>query len=160
MPSDWQAIMDIYNQAVDDGGCTASTEHISVEDRKDWLKLHNGVNYVIFLAESCNRIAGWCSLSPYRPGRKALRKTAEISYYIDRNFRGQGVGKQLMAHALEKSPEHGLFNLIAVLLDVNAISVKLLEKFGFSRWGHFPGTVDFDGIVCGQFIYGKNLHQP
>ena len=160
IPYDWQAIMNIYNQAVDDGGCTASAEHISVKEREGWLKMHDGINYVIFVAERENSIAGWCSLTPYRPGRKALRKTAEISYYIDRECRGIGIGKKLMAHALEHAPDYGLFNLIAVLLDINAISVRLLEKFGFSRWGHFPDTVDFNGRICGQFIYGMNLWKP
>lgn len=30
--SDWQAIIDIYNQGIDDGYCNAFTKHISVED--------------------------------------------------------------------------------------------------------------------------------
>ncbi len=37
---DWQRIIEIYNQSVLERGKTADIEPISVEQRKDWLILH------------------------------------------------------------------------------------------------------------------------
>ncbi|MFH1161084.1 MAG: N-acetyltransferase family protein [bacterium] len=159
-PTDWQGIIAIYNQGIEDGFCTAITERLTVETFKPWLEIHDGSNFPIFIAEKGDKMLGWCSLSPYRPGRQALRKTGEISYYMDRTVRGQGVGKRLIKQTLEQAAKYGLYNLIAVLLDVNTVSVRLLERFGFKRWGHFPRTVDFGDTICGQFIYGKNLADP
>ena len=100
---------------------------------------------------------GWCSLSAHRRGRMALRNVAEISYYVDQDHRRKGIGRQLMQHALEQAPKLGLHNLFAILLDVNQTSVELLEKNGFSRWGHLPGIAEFPDKTCGQFIYGRKV---
>ena len=36
-------------------------------------------------------------------------------------------------------------------------TARLLERTGFRRRGHLPGIVDFDGFVCGQLIYGREV---
>ena len=154
---DWIKIIDIYNQAILEGGKTADTEIVTVEERKDWLSLHLDSKHPILLAKIESEIVGWCSLSPHRQGRKALEKTLEISYYIDKNYRGKGVGSFLIRSSLKYAEQNGTKNLFAILLDINSISVKILEKFRFQKWGHLPNIAEIDGIICGQFIYGKNL---
>ncbi|TSA28145.1 MAG: N-acetyltransferase family protein [Bacteroidetes bacterium] len=156
-PADWQAIIAIYNQGIDDGYCNAFTSHLSVEGHRHWLQIHDGVEYAIFVAEVDHTVVGWCSLSPYRIDRQAFRTIGEISYYFDRAYRGKGIGYRLAAHAIELAPEYNLHTLLAFLLDINKVSVNLLEKLGFIRWGHFPDIATVRGTICGQFIYGKNL---
>ena len=102
-------------------------------------------------------VVGWCSLSLYRPGRLALRFTAELSYYIDASFQRQGIGSALIGHALEACPSLEIKNIIAVLIDRNEASRKLLEKLGFQQWGYLPRVLDFDGEECGEFYYGKRV---
>lgn len=34
-------------------------------------------------------------------------------------------------------------------------SRRLLEKFGFERWGVLPEVDEFDGRLCGQWYYGR-----
>ncbi|MFC2102590.1 GNAT family N-acetyltransferase [Bacteroidota bacterium] len=155
-PADWQSIIDIYNQGIDDG-CNAFTRHISVDSMKSWLEAHDGVEHAFFVAETGSKVVGWISLSPYRKERKAFRKTAETSYYIDRQFRNRGVGGKLMQFLLEKALDYNIEALIAFLLDTNAASVTLLEKHGFQQWGHFPKIAETGNGRCGQFVYGTNL---
>jgi phosphinothricin acetyltransferase len=154
--TDWQVIVEIYNQGIDDG-CNAFTTHISVESQRTWLESHDGIEYAIFVAEAGCHVVGWITLSPYRKERLAFRKTGETSYYIDRQFRNKGVGGKLMEFALEKAPAYNLEILLAFLLDINSSSVRLLEKYGFSRWGHFPGIAVVKSGKCGQYVYGINL---
>ncbi|MCB9249751.1 MAG: N-acetyltransferase [Ignavibacteriales bacterium] len=154
---DWQSIIDIYNQAVLEKDKTADTQPITVEERKDWLQQHSLYKYPILLAEINNIIVGWCSISPHRPGRKALEITAEISYYINKNYRKKGVGSFLIEEAISSSRKKGIKNLFAILLDINLDSVSILEKFGFQKWGHLPNVAEIDGKTCGQFIYGKHI---
>ncbi len=47
----------------------------------------------------------------------------------------------------------------ALLLDINSTSVRLLEKFGFTRWGHMPDVADIDGRECGHLIYGLRVRE-
>jgi L-amino acid N-acyltransferase YncA len=154
---DLSAIVAIYNQAVPTHRSTANTAPVTVEVRKKWFEEHEPDRHPIFVAELAGRVIGWCSLSMYRPGRAALRFTAEISYYVDTAHQGQGVGQALIRHALEASPSLGIKNIIAVLLDRNEPSRKLLEKLGFQQWGYLPRVLDFDGEECGEFYFGKRV---
>lgn len=154
---DWPRIIEIYNHAVSAGRCTADTTPMTVADRRDWLEQHTGDRFPIHLVLVNNLIAGWCSLSPYRPGREALAGVAEISYYIDRDYRRQGFADTLMKDAIAYAEQHGFKHLIAILLDLNTASLALLKKHGFRQWGELPGIADFGDLICGQFIYGKKL---
>ena len=156
---DLEQIITIYNQAVMRGNCTADTEPLTTAERRSWFKEHTADKYPIFIIaeESTEKIGGWCSLSAHRKGRQALANVAEISYYVDTTQQQKGLGKQLMAHALRKAPECGLHNLFAILLDINHVSIALLEKFGFKKWGHLPNIAEFPDKTCGQYIYGRNV---
>jgi L-amino acid N-acyltransferase YncA len=155
--SDLPAIVAIYNQAVPTHRSTANTTPWTVDGRKKWFEEHEPGRHPIFVADLDGCVIGWCSLSVYRPGRAALRFTAEISYYVDTAHQGQGVGQALIRHALDASPSLGIRNIIAVLLDRNEPSRKLLEKLGFQQWGYLPRVLDFDGEECGEFYYGKRV---
>ena len=155
--TDWPRVVEIYNQAIDDGYCTADTEHITIDSRKDWFELHRQKTYPIFVITVQNEIAGWSSLSPFRHGRKALEKTIEISYYLDRKQRGFGLGKTLLEYTIEAAREIGHQHLFAILLEINAISVGLLEKFEFQKWGHMPDVADFGAKTSGLLIYGRKI---
>ncbi len=155
--NDLPGIVAIYNQAVSEQFCTGDTEPVTVEERRDWFSQHTAEIYPIFIAEEDGLLLGWCSLSPYRPGRAALRTTAEISYYVDSAQRGKGLGSRLVQHALTDAPALGFTHLLAILMDVNIGSIRLLEKFGFVQWGCLPGVARFGSSVCGQLIYGREI---
>jgi len=155
--ADLPAMTDIYNQAIALKSATADTTPVSADERRDWLAAHDADRYPVFVAHQDGAVLGYASLSPYRPGRGALRHTAEISYYIRDGFRGLGVGSRLVAHALAQCRRLGLKTLFAIILDTNPQSVRLLEKFGFREWGHLPGVAEFDGAECGHLYYGRRV---
>lgn len=154
---DVPAITEIYNQAVHMKSATADMAHISIENRRKWLEHHTPVKYPVFVDAHQGTVRGYCSLSPYRPGRMALRYTAEISYYIHENYRRQGIGFRLVSNAVKQCPRLRVKTLFAIILDINAGSVKLLEKCGFEKWGHMPDVADFDGKECGHYYYGLRV---
>ncbi len=157
--TDLQQIVTIYNQAVAEGNCTADTEALTVESRQEWFSSHGSEKYPILVIEdnTGSTIIGWCSLSAHRKGRMALQNVAEISYYVEKDHRGKGVGKHLMQTALEMAPTLGLHNLFAILLDTNRTSIALLKKYGFSEWGHLPDIAEFKNHTCGQYIFGRKV---
>lgn len=154
---DWERIIDIYNQAIREGDKTADTELQTVEGRKDWLSQHLNEKHPILLAEIDSKIVGWCSLSPYRSGRKALSKTLEISYYVDFNYRNKKIATKLLNETIGLAIENGTKALIAILLDINSSSIALLEKFKFQKWGHLPNIAEINKESYGQYIYGKHI---
>lgn len=154
---DFEAVIKIYNHAVDEKFATADTEYVTIESRKEWFEQHSPGTYPIYIAEENAQIVGWCSLSPHRPGRKALRKVAEISYYIHKAHRKKGVANSLITHTIKSAKSLGFKNLISILLELNEPSIYILEKFGFEEWGHLPNVAEIEGRICGQYIFGKKI---
>jgi len=154
---DLPAIVAIYNQAIRAGNATADLSLLSVDDRSDWLESHPKDEHPVYLVLIDGIIVGWGSISPYRKGRAALQKTAEISYYIDYNHHRKGLGKLLIEHMIQDCSRLGIKNIFAVLLEVNLASEQLLIQTGFEKWGFLPKIADLNGKICGQFIYGMNF---
>ncbi len=152
---DLAAIVEIYNQAVAEHA-TADTDPVSMADREAWLRSHDG-RHPVLVAEREGVVAGWASLSAYRPGRAALRHTAEISYYVHTDHRRRGVATALVTDAIARGPRLGIRTFFAILLEDNAASIALLERLGFRRWGYLPGVADFDGREVGHVYYGRRL---
>jgi phosphinothricin acetyltransferase len=154
---DLPAIVDIYNQSIPSKQSTGDTQPLHVEDRKTWFEEHRPEKYPIFVAKVDERVAGWCSLSAYRPGRAAFRFTAEISYYIELDHHRRGIATALVQHVLAACPALKIRHLFAIVLENNEASLKLLEKMGFEQWGYLPRVADFDGREVGHFYYGLHL---
>ncbi|HCO93588.1 MAG TPA: hypothetical protein DIU00_06500 [Phycisphaerales bacterium] len=62
-----------------------------------------------------------------------------------------------LQHAIAKCPALNIENLFSLLLDVNTPSIRILEKFGFVKWGYMPEVAEFDGRTCGHLIYGRKV---
>lgn len=155
-PDDLSATVEILNQAVR-SRLNGSLEEFTVEERKSWFSKFDQDKYPIYVAEINGDVVGYCYLSSYRPGRQAMNKVAEISYYIHFDHHRKGVASKLIEHALSDCKRIGKESLLAILLDTNDASVAILEKFNFKKWGHYPDIIDLDGKQCGQLIYGLKL---
>jgi L-amino acid N-acyltransferase YncA len=154
---DLEALVEIYNQAIETHRCTADIDTFSVEERIPWFKEHQSAEYPMYVYEIHNKVVGYIYFTGYRPGRRAMRFAAEISYYIHKDYQRQGIGTKMMEFAIEKSEELNFKNLIAILLEWNTPSIKLLEKFGFIQWGCLPEIAEFDGELCSHLYYGLKI---
>ena len=155
--ADLARIVDIYNQAILSHNVTGDTEPFSVEGRLLWFDRHDRDSHPIYVCESDpGRIAGFLYMSPYRD-RPAMRRTAEISYYVDYSSHHQGIGSALMEYVLADCHRISKKILIAIVLEWNAPSIHLLEKYGFERWGYLPEVADFSGRLCGHIYYGRKI---
>ena len=153
---DLEVIVDIYNQAIASWFQTAFTEPQDVAGRIDWFNGHDR-HFPLFVYDVDGDVAGWLSIAPYRAGRGALRHTVEISYFIDRNFRHQGIGTRLLDYGINAARQLGYKTALAIIIDANVASINLVEKFGFEQWGLLPGAVEFDGQECNHLYYGLKL---
>ena len=154
---DLGAINEIYNQAVDTRRCTADVEHCADDARIRWFVEHDPAKYPVFVAERLGEVVGWVSLGMYGKGRAGLLGTVEVSYYVRSGHTRQGVGTAMLRAILARAKELGCRNVIAILFDTNEASIRLLEKFGFARWGLMPGVIEIDGNTYGHLYCGLNL---
>lgn len=102
------------------------------------------------------KILAWGSPSDYHP-REDYRITAEISVYVAPEARGKGLGGRLVNFMLERAPEFGIKNIVALIFSSNAASLNLFAKFGFARWGELPEVCYMGGKIESLTILGKKL---
>jgi len=157
--ADLDAVNQIYNQAVMSKYQTAETEETSLAYRLHWYEEHLSGNYPVFVMEELGEVVGWISLGEYRKGRRALRHTAEVSFYIRKDRQGKGIGTELLKFVIDKAPDINIKTLIAILLEPNTASIKLLKRFNFGKWGDMPNVAEFDGIECNHQFYGLRISE-
>jgi L-amino acid N-acyltransferase YncA len=157
--SDLPSIVAIYNEAIA-ARCTGDTLPVTVQERLPWFAEHTPQECPIIVDIEKDELRGWCSLSPYRKGRQALRYTKEVSYFVATRFQRRGVGLALVQHAKELARFLGTKTFFAIVLEHNFASQQLLERAGFARWGFLPDVADFDGTEVGQYYYGLRVAPP
>ncbi len=153
---DLPQIVAIYNAAVPSRMATADIEPVSVESKTAWFLEHSPDKYPIWVAEVNGEIAGWLSLQPFYK-RPAYNSTAEISIYIAGKYRGQGLGKMLLAEAVTRCPKLGINTILAFIFAHNQPSLLLFKQYGFKQWGFFPEVAVLDGIKRDLAILGMKL---
>ncbi len=152
---DIPALRDIYNDAILHTTATFDTEEKSLADRRQWFSEHQG-KYMIFVAEEAETVAGYVSLSRYRD-RKAFDRSAELSVYVHREFRRQGVGRALMKAALAFAEEQpGLSVVVSLITGENEASIRLHRELGFIYCGELQGVGEKFGRLLDLRAYQKD----
>jgi len=157
--ADLPSIVNIYNQAIRSHYATGDISEFTVEQRVTWFEKFDNDFYPLYLVEINGIVLGYCSLSPYRPGREAMATVAEISYYIDFLYHGKGLGSRLLEYVIADCKRINKESLLAILMDINPKSIGILKKFGFEKWGHFPDIIHINGEKAGHLVYGLRLNK-
>jgi phosphinothricin acetyltransferase len=143
-PADIESIAVIYNEIIlERAGFTGDLDPLSIENRRAWYSDHQG-RYSVFVKVIDGSVVGYAAISPYRKGRNAFEETCEISYYLFKDYRGRGFGKELVNHAIDGARHSGFRTILANVLECNQRSIDLLVGFGFSILGRLPGAAKID----------------
>jgi phosphinothricin acetyltransferase len=144
---DLDLLTEIYNDEVLHGVATFDIEPKDRQDRLVWLQSHADPHFIL-VAETQGKAVGYFSLSPYR-ARAAFGKTAELSVYIARSHRGQGIATALMTAGIDMAKRQKVFHtLVSVITGGNEASIHLHEKFGFT----YAGTLHEVGFKFGRLL--------
>lgn len=155
--ADLQKIVSIYNSTIASRMVTADTEPVSVESRMKWFEDHQPHKRPLWVVENEeNEIVGWISFKPFY-GRPAYDGTVEISIYLDENQRGKGLGKAVLAYAIEKCPQLGIKTVLGFIFSHNEPSLRLFRHFGFENWAELPNIALLDDQERSLTILGKRV---
>jgi L-amino acid N-acyltransferase YncA len=144
--SDQAAILDIYNEAVLNGTATFDTEARSEEKQLEWFRNHRS-NHPVLVAERDKEVVGWASLSPWSD-RCAYDLTVEVSVYVHKDHRGNGIGSQLLELITLEGKKCGNHTVLSRITQGNEVSVHLHEKFGYRT----VGTLKECGFKFGRYL--------
>ncbi len=143
---DAAAIAIIYNQGIVDRIATQETDERTPEERVEWLAAR-GQRHPVLVAERNGIVVGWGSLNPFNP-RKAYDYVVDFSVYVERAWRGKGVGSALLRALIARAKQLGYHKLVLSAFPWNALGMALYEKYGFRT----VGTYKEQGLLDGKWV--------
>ena len=155
---DAPAICEIYNQGIEDRLATLETELRTPEERREWL-MTRGPRHPVLVAEHAapaTTVTGWGSLNVFN-ARPAYRHVADFSVYVERAWRGKGVGRVLLERLVELGRELGYHKLVLSAFPFNSAGVALYERLGFRTVGIYQEQGLLDGRWVDTIIMEKLL---
>ena len=102
-PKDMPAIVGIYNWAVNQTFATIDSEPLSTEEAAAWWDEY-GSRRMTLVAED-EGVVGWAQLMPWR---QRGYEVVEDLVYVDPVYQKRGVGRELLARAVEAARSTGL----------------------------------------------------
>ena len=90
------------------------------------------------MLERGGEVLAWVALTSFYQGRPAYDRTAEISTYVGRDHRGQGIGLRLKRAMIAACPRLGVDVVLSMYFDHNPRTQAINERLGFVEVGHLP----------------------
>jgi L-amino acid N-acyltransferase YncA len=153
--SDADAICTIYNQGIADRIATLDTALRTPAERRAWL-LNRETRHPVIVAEADGTVVAWASLNRFNP-RDAYDHVADFSIYVERSWRGKGIGRQLLDRLIELARANGFHKLVLAALDHNRAGAALYKSAGFARVGVYREQGQLDGRWVDVLIMEKIL---
>jgi phosphinothricin acetyltransferase len=140
---DAAAICTIYNQGIEDRIATLETQLRTPEERRQWMAARTARHPVV-VAVSGGQVVGWGSLNSFNP-RPAYDHVVDLSVYVERAWRGRGVGRVLLTHLLDRARGLGYHKMVLATFPYNAAGLALYRRMGFSDVGVYREQGQLDG---------------
>ena len=130
---DAEPLAAIWNHEVRATLATTDTDVRDAAAQRAWLAAHSAL-YPVVVAVMDDEVAGYAALTAYRT-KAAFRRTVEDSVYVDRRWRGRGIGRLLVTHLLDRAAALAHHSVFARITAGNAPSRRLHEQLGFRLVG-------------------------
>lgn len=152
---DAAALAVIYNQGIEDRIATLETEERTPEERRAWIDARDP-QHPVMVAVADGQVVGFGSLNVFNP-RKAYDHVADFSIYVERSWRGKGVGSRLLRALIQRAGHIGYHKLVLSAFPFNQGGVALYKKFGFRVVGIYQEQGLLDGRWVDTIIMEKLL---
>lgn len=131
---DTQAILEIINYNILNSTALYDYTIRTFEQQKNILEDKIAKGFPVIVAEIEGNLAGFGMYADFR-FREAYKFTVEHSVYVNNDFQGKGIGKQLLETLIQLAQKQKLHTMIAVIDAENQNSVEFHQKFGFKTVG-------------------------
>ena len=133
---DADQISKIYNHYIATSHATFELEPINSTEMRRRILDTVDQDYPFLAAVDDAAIVGYAYGRPFRP-RPGYRHAVEVAVYVHPGHQGIGIGKLLYDRLLSLLFKSGAHSLIATIALPNDASVRMHERFGFVKSGHF-----------------------
>lgn len=141
-------ILDILNEAILNSTALYDYRPRTPEMMTSWFQAKQKGNYpVIGAVNETGELLGFGSYGTFRAW-PAYKYSVEHSIYVDKRFRGQGIGKALLQQVIDRARDQNYHVLIGGIDSQNTISIRLHQQFGFQH----SGTIRQAGFKFGRWL--------
>ena len=141
-------ILAILNEAIEHSTALYDYRSRTPAMMDAWFDAKDKNRYpVIGVVDEHGRLLGFASYGAFRSW-PAYKYTVEHSVYVDKDCRGRGVGKLLLAAIIDRARQQEYHNVIGGIDADNAVSISLHKRFGFE----FCGRVRHAGFKFGRWL--------
>jgi phosphinothricin acetyltransferase len=140
-------LTNIYNQGIEDRVATLETRLRDNVEMEEWLNSRGARYKVLVIEDMQSMVRGWASINVFN-SRCAYSGVGDLSIYIERNMRGKGLGKILLASLLDTAKEQDFHKLVLSTFEFNNAGKSLYKALGFRE----VGIYEEQGVLDGKFI--------
>ena len=131
LPDDLQAIVGIYNWAVNQTFATIDSEPLDAEEAQAWWEMH-GKRSKLLVATDDTGVIGWARLLPWK---QRGFDVVESLVYVDPVHHGQGIGAMLLRELTKEARGLGYLTVVASVARDNRAGLALFTRQGFAEVG-------------------------
>jgi L-amino acid N-acyltransferase YncA len=142
---DRESVIDIFNHYVEYGFAAYPERTVPYEFFDALLQMAHGYPAVVAKDEHGKTI-GFGMLRAHNPVA-TFSHTAEITYFIEPEYTGRGIGTSILEHLIEEGKKRGVTSILASISSLNQRSIGFHRKRGFNRCGCFEGICKKKGQV-------------
>jgi L-amino acid N-acyltransferase len=129
------SILAILNEAIVNSTALYDYQPRTPDHMLAWFEGKTRGRYPVIGAENeAGELLGFASYGPFRAW-PAYKYTVEHSVYVDARFRGQRVGRTLLAALIEAAESQNYHVMVGGIDASNAVSIRLHEALGFQSCG-------------------------
>ena|SRR5262252_6498242 len=152
---DADAICAIHNQGIGDRVATLDTTLRTASGTRAWLA-ERGLRHPVLVAERDGHVVGWGSLNRFN-ARAAYDHVVDFSVYVERGWRGKGIGRELLDALVAEARAIGFHKMVLAALAHNAAGLALYTRAGFTHVGVYREQGQLDGRWVDVVIMEKIL---
>jgi phosphinothricin acetyltransferase len=154
-PADAAAIARIHTQGIAERIATFETAPRDAEQVAAQL-VAKGDRYPTVVVEHDGQVIAFASVGAYRD-RACYAGIGEHSVYVDRTYRGRGVGRAALDGLCDACTQRGFWKLVSRIFPENNGSLALHERAGFRVVGTYERHAQLDGVWRDCVIVEKLL---
>jgi phosphinothricin acetyltransferase len=132
-------VIDIFNYYVENTFSAFPEGKLPYEAFAMFLKMTQGYPAYVMKNPSAQNIIGFCFLRPHNP-LPVFHETAEITYFIEKDEVGKGLGRIALDRLEEDGRKMGIKNILACISSRNEPSLAFHRKRGFIECGRMKNT--------------------
>lgn len=159
LESDAPFLLEYINTlSIEDTFIRLSGEQYTLEQEQkyvaDWLVQINANNKIALVALDGEKIVSFATVD--RLERRS-KHVGHLALSVDKEYREEGIGKEILTTLLELSPKMGLQMIELSAYSPNEIAIGLYLKLGFNEVGRIPKKALFHGELVDEIIMVKFL---